>query len=238
MALRWEGMPCSVCKEPIAGDDRDTFATSHFLPGSHPLWEHSDAVIHWACYERWPHRRAFARAYFESRCGWTRQNEHWGVAWQDDDVMVSTNPARPVHEIGVMLAESGTEERLDLDDWESWIESGWYDAWRHDLEREAMAAVRPRLLAGLPTVDALLDAAGMKDHCEADPPEGIVGAILEEGAFRKMVVRFHEKGGACPHCGHFSTEHEPRQVDEVSEEGPRSRMACDSCGAEFGPMDL
>ena len=54
---------CSICGEVLVeGDDR--VGTTHFIADTeHPLFPHSDALMHRACFLKWEHRTAFVAAY-------------------------------------------------------------------------------------------------------------------------------------------------------------------------------
>jgi hypothetical protein len=190
-------------------DDR-RFATSHLLGPGSDLWQFSDAVMHWDCYAGWEHRARFARMYFEAKKGWSGQNQFWGVAHADDQLLVTANPDRLVGEVDVMLAETGSGFRVPLADWEDWLAGEWFDGCGHEVEREAVAVVLPLLRSRLPTAEAVVAAAdvGGEDESPIAAGGGMVARISHEFACQKLAERAARKGLACPGCGSFSTDYE------------------------------
>ena len=238
MALFY-GQPCPLCGVNMTNGDR-RFATSHFLGPESDLWQFSDAVMHWDCYAKWEHQARFGRMYFEAKRAWSSHNRYWGIAHSDDQLFVTANPDKLVGEIDVMLAETGSGFRVPLADWEDWLGGEWFEACRHDIEREAMATVLPLLRSKLPTADAVVAAAGMDGEYESAiaAAGGIVARVSHEFACQKLAERAATKGVACPGCGSFSTEYEFVRVEQVSESGPQSHLVCRGCGKEFGPADV
>lgn len=238
MALFY-GQPCPLCGVKMTNDDR-RYATSHFLGPESDLWRFSDAVMHWDCYAKWEHRPRFGRMYFEAKRAWSGHNSYWGVAHSDDLVLVTTNPDKFVGEVDVMLAETGSGFRIPLADWEDWLGGEWFDTCRHEIEREALAAVLPLLRSKLPTADAIIAAARMEgqDESPIDAAGGMVARVSHEFACQKLAERAVTKGVACPDCGAFSTDYEFVRVEQVSESGPQSHLVCRGCGKEFGPADV
>jgi hypothetical protein len=239
MALFY-GQPCPLCGVKMTTADR-RFATSHFIADpAHDLWQYSDAVMHWDCYARWEHRPRFARMFFAANRGWSGTNPYWGVALADEDVLVTANPDPYVGEVDVLLAATGSGARVPLADWEDWLGGEWFEACRHEVEREAMAEVVPRLRALLPTPEALASAAGMAlgGGSPVAAMGGMVARVSHEFACQKLAERAATKGLACPRCGGFSTDYEFDQVESVSDSGPQSRLVCRGCGAGFGPSDV
>lgn len=66
MALIYEGMTCAICDQPL--DIEGPFvATSHFIGDQNdPLWQFSDAAMHYDCFQKWEHREAFVKKYNET----------------------------------------------------------------------------------------------------------------------------------------------------------------------------
>jgi RNase P subunit RPR2 len=238
MALFY-GQPCPLCGVKMTENDR-LFATSHFLGPDSELWRFSDAVMHWDCYARWEHRARFGRMYFEAKQAWSGYNDCWGVAYSDDQLLVTTNPDKLVSEVDVMLAETGSGFRISLADWEDWLNGEWLEGCHHVIEREALSAVLPLLQSKLPTATSVIEAAGMKTDNEsrAASAGGMVDRISHEMACRKLAERAARKGVTCPGCGAFSTDYQYMRVEVVSERGPQSHLVCRKCGKEFGPMEV
>lgn len=238
MALFY-GQPCPLCGVKMTNDDR-RFATSHFLGPDSDLWQFSDAVMHWDCYAKWELRARFGRLYLDAQKEWSGQNRFWGVAHSDDQVLVTANPDKLVGEVDVMLAETGSGFRVPLSDWEDWLAGEWFEGCRHEIEREALAAVLPLLRSKLPTADAIVAAAGVggEDESPIAAAGGMVARISHEFACQKLAERAASKGLACPDCGAFSTDYEFVRSEQVSESGPQSHLVCNSCGKEFGPAEV
>src|SRR6185503_13705643 len=96
-----------------------------FLGPDSDLYRYSDAVMHWDCYAKWEHRSRFGRMYFEANRATIRHNPFWGVAYEDERVLVTTNPDKLVTETRVMLAETGSRFSIALADWTDWLGSEW-----------------------------------------------------------------------------------------------------------------
>jgi hypothetical protein len=142
----------------MKGKDR-LFATRHFLNPDSDLWRYSDALMHWDCYAKWDHRARFARMYFEAKRKWSSHNAYWGVAYSDDLVLITTNPDKPVGEVDVILADTGSGFRLPLADWVDWLAQKWSKDCHHEIEREALTSVIALLRSKLPTPEAIVAAA-------------------------------------------------------------------------------
>jgi hypothetical protein len=237
MAL-FTGQLCPLCGAKMNKNDR-LFATSHFLDMESDLWQFSDAVMHWDCYAKWEHRLRFGRMYFAARQAWSSQNPCWGVAHSDDQVLVTTNPDKLVSEVDVMLAETGSGFRIQLADWEDWLAGEWSEGRRHKIESDALLSVLPLLRSKLPTVEAVVEAAGMSMEGESEVAKsgGMVARISHEIACQKLAERAARKGVVCPGCGISSTDYEYVRVEQVSESGPQSHLVCRACGQEFGPAE-
>jgi hypothetical protein len=65
MALIFDGTKCAICGREIDIHRKESFvATTHFISdSSDPLWRFSDAVMHYKCFQAWPHRDEFVRKY-------------------------------------------------------------------------------------------------------------------------------------------------------------------------------
>ena len=54
---------CPICGEALQKDQR-LVATSHFIYDRvDPLWQFSDAGMHYECFQHWPHREIFVSKY-------------------------------------------------------------------------------------------------------------------------------------------------------------------------------
>ncbi len=227
---------CPLCGEVIEEGSpvfvpRPTFARGEF-------WVLAKVPIHWDCFARWEKRPEFARLYFQAYVAATERNPFWGVARRDEQVLVSVNPAKDVAEVEVLLAETGSSFRVPLADWEGWLEGEWFDACRHEVEREALAGLVPSFRAAFPTAEAVVEAAGFAPEEPPAGPGGMVGRISHEFACQRLARRAAEKGLACPRCGGFSNDYHYRKVEVVDPGGPQPMLICKSCGGEFGPDDV
>jgi hypothetical protein len=56
-------MPCAICRQPL-DTEGDYIATTHFIGDPNdPLWEFSDAAMHYDCFQQWEHREEFVTKY-------------------------------------------------------------------------------------------------------------------------------------------------------------------------------
>lgn len=229
---------CPLCRRPVRDDD-PAFCTRPYTPPDPDLFAFARVPMHWGCYAAWEHRPRFARRYFEKQGRWAEGNQFWSIARRDDAVLVSVNPAQYVEEVDVILAATGSSLRVPLGEWEDWVAGGWFDSCAHEAEREALGEVISTLRADLPTVEALLAAAGMAAEVGTPPPGvepgGAVDRISYEFACQKLAACAAEQGVACPHCGHFGTDFIYERVEVVSADGPQSALVCPACEGSFGP---
>jgi hypothetical protein len=224
---------CPLCEEVIE-EDSPVFVPRPFFIGDE-FWRYAKTPIHWDCFARWEQRREFARQYFQAKAEAAEHNQFWGVACRDEQVLVTVNPSQYVQEVEVLLAETGSSFRLHLDDWQDWLEGGWFDACRHEAEREALAGLIPSFKERLPTSGAVIKTAGFSPEEPPAGPHGMVGRISYEFACQDLARRATEKGLACPRCGNFSNDFEYRKVEVVDPDGQQSVLVCKSCQGEFGP---
>ncbi len=164
-----------------------------------------------------------------------RHNPFWGVAQCDARVLLAINPSEYVEEVDVLLAETGSSFRIPLSDWQDWLAGEWFDACRHEVEREILADLVPTWQAELPTAGALIKSAGYDDTGEVPRLSPMVERVCYEFACDRLAKRAIEKGLACPKCGNFSSDYVYQRVELVSLEGLRSQLKCRSCEHEFGP---
>lgn len=225
---------CPLCNDAIE-EDAPTYYARPFGMGE--FFELVQRRIHWDCYARWEHRPRFARKYFQANVAAQAHNQFWGAARCDDRVLLTINPGGYVREIEVLLAETGSALRVPMDDWQDWLEGEWFEACRHEIEREALAGFVAAWRVELPTPEAVA-AAGF-DDCEPAAPRSnpMVERISYEFACEDLARRAAAKGLACPLCGQFANEYEYRRVAAVAPDGPRSCLVCRACGGEFGPKE-
>jgi hypothetical protein len=238
MALFW-GQPCPLCDINM-GSEEGLFGTSHFLGRESDLYGFSDAVMHWDCYARWSHRPRFARLYFEAKKGWSAGNRYWLVAYEDDDIHVSANPDPLVNQVEIVLAETGSTLRIDIPDWNDWLQDDWAETCNHPIERESLATLIPRLRAILPdeSVFVTADEIESEDRLPLTNAGGMVARVGHELACRRLARRALSKGIACPRCGVHTTAFDYFEVESVSEDGPQSHLRCQAFDGRFGPLDM
>lgn len=128
-------------------------------------------LVHWDCFAAWDGRAAFARDYFGENVAAIRRNPYWGVARCDDRVLLTVNPARYVGEADVLLAATGSSFRVPLDEWAGWVAGGWFEACRHQVEREALGELIPVWRDGLASGEEVAAAAGFAPGDEPGPEQ-------------------------------------------------------------------
>lgn len=226
---------CPLCG--VALDD-PIFSTSHFIGDpNHKLWRFSDAAMHRRCYVEWDYQSEFAQLYFEAKVESARTNDKWGIAYLDDLVLVTVNPDQFVAKVHIVLSKSGIGYRIDLEDWEGWLQTHWLDQCIDEFGRGTLSEIIPTLQSRIPTVKSLIEASGRDVNSKDSEPEGYVAQILREFAIRDLALRANTDGIACPHCGQFSTHYDYSEIESVSDGGPQSTLTCKSCGKAFGPED-
>lgn len=227
---------CPLCGDVIE-EDSPVFVPRPFFIGPE-FWHLAKVPIHWDCFARWDQRPEFARRYFQANVEGAEHNQFWGVAHRDEHSFVSVNPSQYVQEVQVILAETGSDFRVNLADWQDWLEGEWFESCQHEIEREALARVIPFFREKFPTAEAVVEAAGFSPEEPPAGPDGMVGQISYEFACDELAKRAAEKGLACPHCGEFSNDYEYQKVEVVDPDGPRSMLVCKNCEEEFGPDDM
>jgi hypothetical protein len=152
---------CPLCRDVIE-EDGAVFVPRPFFIGDE-FWQYAKVPIHWDCFAHWEKRPEFAGRYFEANAAGAEHNQFWGVAHRDEQSFVSVNPSQYVQEVQVMLAETGSDFRVNLADWQDWLEGEWFEACRHQLEREALAGLIPAFREKFPTAEAVVEAAGWRN---------------------------------------------------------------------------
>lgn len=226
---------CPLCREVIE-EDSPVFVMRPFYIAEY--WQYAKEPIHFDCFARWDKRPDFARRYFDANVEDADRNQFWGIAHRDENCFVSVNPSQYVQEVQVMLAETASDFRVKLPEWQDWLEGEWFETCRHEVEREALGRVIPLFREKFLTAEVVVEAAGFSPEEPPAKPEGMVGVISYEFACDDLARRATEKGLACPHCGDFSNDYEYRKVEMVDPDGPHSVLVCKNCEEEFGPDDL
>tara|TARA_Y100001937_G_scaffold128230_4_gene203424 strand:- start:131647 stop:132198 length:552 start_codon:yes stop_codon:yes gene_type:complete len=132
---------CCLCGEILC---EPFYATSHFIADSnHPLFEFSDAPMHWSCYALWPDQTAFADLLFQTKAQNAANDELWTVIFQNQTALVTYG--RAVAELDVLLRKSGSSFRVHRDNWRNWCESDWPRDVSHSLEARALSEALPLL---------------------------------------------------------------------------------------------
>ena len=160
MALFMPGRSkCPICGGVLNEDD-ERFGTSgvyHVTPG---LGRFRDAIMHWSCYADWPHRPEFAKAYFNFWVANERHNQYWAKAYLDDRVFVTVNPFLGENgEAELVLAATGSRVRVQMDEWERWLDSPNTSEGRplHGLVVEELRAAVPARRGSIPAVDNVVN---------------------------------------------------------------------------------
>ena len=144
---------CAICDRPLA---KPIFGTSHFIDDeSDPLWRFSDAGMHWDCYANWELQRQFAERYFESATQTEFTNPYWPMLFKNANIALRANLDKIIYSADVDLRMIGPGPRVDLNEWESWINGDKLDQCVHPLQRTAIENALPVLRDRFPTVDAL-----------------------------------------------------------------------------------
>ena len=140
---------CPLCREVIE-EDSAVFVPRPFFIGAE-FWAYAKVPIHWDCFARWEQRPEFARRYFQANVESAEHNQFWGIAHRDEQSFVSVNPSQYVQEIQVMLAETASDFRVKLADWQDWLEGGWFESCNHEVEKEALGKLLPFFHEKFPT---------------------------------------------------------------------------------------
>ncbi|MDD4868214.1 MAG: hypothetical protein PHQ28_14175 [Mycobacterium sp.] len=142
-------------------------ASGKFLAPQDPLARYCNVPMHWACYAAWPERPRFAGHYVAAWVAANQKNPFWWKAYEDEQVYVSVNPQPPVEEASVRLCAVGSDIRLPLPQWPTWLaKPECVTPGLCDLEQSTLAAVLPTLRARFPDDHALVHAI---DPAEKQP---------------------------------------------------------------------
>jgi hypothetical protein len=159
MAALLPELKCGLCGGSIDMLGDFFRASGAFLPTGDPLTPYTNAPLHWTCYAQWPERPRFARMHIDAWSKINRKNPYWWQIHQDDSVYVCVNPSRPVEEASVRLYEVGSDIRVPLAKWATWLrEPLQVTPQLHALELEALARVLPSLQARFPDDHSVVDA--------------------------------------------------------------------------------
>lgn len=230
---------CAICEEPLG--NRQYLATSGvaFDP-THRLFGYCDAPIHWDCYESWPSRSEFARAYFELEVAAEARNPYWARVYVDEEVFVSLSSSLPEDELAVCLASIGIRTHIALGGWRRWLQRSYRDLQPSILSR-SIGEVRDRLLEHLPdsgVIHSRVEVVRQREKVEAlqrsrEVEEQAQRARIEENRARaeKVARDMAERGYVCPHCGSvtFGTGYYDRSPES------ESYFVCDLCARSFTP---
>lgn len=158
---------CALCGVPLREGDA-IFATSGcFLDEADPLARYCDAAMHWRCYAAWPQREPFARASHATSVESEPEDEYWDCVYADDALFITANPDEVIESTWVNLAETGSQIGIDFAAWVAFVTTGETKQELHELERDILARMRPKLAAALPTVEAVRAAAARRHAAKA-----------------------------------------------------------------------
>lgn len=238
MAVRYEGIDCALCKAVINRHE-SSFATSDvFFSEEHALFSYSDALMHWDCYGGWEHCAEFAHAYMNIWIEAERDNPYWGRALLSTEMLVKVNPSSDVSQISVLLAETGSDIRGLLGEWEDWLEIGWRTAGQHPVEQRAVDAVIPHLRVAVPTGQSVIEAVDWEAKWDLVERHRERAKVSEDArlhkptAHNKVCRALLREGVNCPVCG----TNDPLYIDRSPEE--KSSFMCRSCDSVFGPVEV
>ena len=239
MALINECIPCPLCHKDI-DLDRDLFSTwGVFFPQDHRLFAFCDMAIHWDCYERWPDRAEFAKGYFQMWVEAEQSNPYWGKALLSDEVFVTVNPSPDVSKVSVLLSETGSDIRIPLQQWNSWISNNHAPLLDlHTIEREALNKVMPLLRVTLPNAETLVNLVNWAAKQEILDLHRERTRQLEEERLRKP--KAHNKacrsllreGTCCPYCNSDDIQLMTKRPED------KSSFLCKKCELSFGPVEV
>ncbi|MDB5335699.1 MAG: hypothetical protein JWN70_1318 [Planctomycetaceae bacterium] len=138
-----------------------------------------------------------------------------------------------------MLAETGSWFRLGLANWEDWLANKWPEDCRHEIEREALAAVIPVLRLRFPTAEDVAAVVVKRKIADAElvAAGGMDARHAHQMACENLGVRSRTKGLLCPGCGNHSTHYRQVMIP-MTVSGPQSYFQCYHCGQKFGPVDV
>ena len=151
---------CLICGEALA-NDQQLFGTWGVFSVPAGLECFCDAVIHWSCYANWPHRAEFAKAYFDFWVDEEKHNRCWAKAFHDEQVFMTVNPfIAEAGEAILVLASTGSRLRVEMDEWQTWLEAPEMSDGEpmHPIEIAEMQRIAPVLKAALPTEDDVMNA--------------------------------------------------------------------------------
>jgi hypothetical protein len=152
---------CAICEQPI---EEGSFFESWgvFFPMEDPLYPFCNASIHWDCYEKWPHRARFARKYIDMFVEAILRIPFWSQVDLTTGYFLEVNPQPWFSAVDLMLYETGSQIRIKLSDWDTWIsdETAVLEG-RHPCEQKALKKVLPELQRRFPTAESILNAIGV-----------------------------------------------------------------------------
>jgi hypothetical protein len=250
MALITQHSRCAICNSKL---DRPYTATSGIAPDIEAdLFEFCDAPLHLDCLETWPHRDAFARAYFVAA---VRFHEHplRGVLLRTDTLALVTGPAprgQTPDYAAIHLRDWPLQLYSKWNAWTSFVDGGFRTGWSGQALHAATEAVRV-VAAVAPDLAALRALhAGRQHTVDWEEVDRQQQALLEarhaaeadgrralephNESCRRLAARLQRFELACPRCGRRS-----RDFDFV-DRSPRAKscLVCRHCGRSFYPDDV
>lgn len=120
MAIIFGQPQCCICQQMIEEGEEWTATWGVVFVPPHPLYAFCDAPLHFSCLETWPHRKEFARGYFEM----FRQMPLDGAGYilaEGQSWFLGCGPStkgRKPHYIEIVLADWPI--RLRSNDWTGW----------------------------------------------------------------------------------------------------------------------
>jgi len=209
MALIFAGMKCPICQLPLGSEDLFT-TWGVFLPADDVLCGFCDTGMHWRCYESWPNRMRFARAYFDFWIEHEKSNPYWGAAYCDDLILVTVNPLQSINSVSIRLSSTGRDVRIPLSSWNDWLNNRCTEQCLHRLEKESLETAIPLLKERLPDANTVL--ASVDWHAKRKLAQNELERKAQVEALRLSNVAVHNLA-----CG------------ELERQRKNSGLACHNC---------
>jgi hypothetical protein len=235
---------CALCDQPL-GPEPDWFITgSAFMSEVDLLRRFRKAPMHWRCYENWPAQPQFAEGAFRFALEMVKVSFSTALALTLPEVYVVVNAPRPVREVRIHLALTGTCLRMPLEQWPAWIgDLAVASEGRSAFEREALTTVWPQLRERLPDQAAIIEAVDWEtvDRRQAELAQLRKARAAERAHEKRAELDLHnaeclqlnEAGAACPHCAAPSNH---QFVDRRPAD--RSYFICRACDRSFVPITI
>lgn len=153
------GNYCALTDQPLGNGERVFKTSGEFLPKKDPLAKYCGSAMNFDAYADWEHRDQFARAYVDAWIKANKKNPFWWDVYRDNVVYISVNPQTGIEEASVRLFEVGSDLRIPLAKWNSWLSNPESVSGElHPIEKASLAKVLGELGKKFPTAYELVDA--------------------------------------------------------------------------------